>query len=115
MNHSSFRRLPSIERLLQSLEAAGDLGRHPRRLVVSCAREAVDRARRRLAASPAGSAATVESLVVETRALLAERAAPSLTRAINATGIVLHTNLGRAPLAEAARRAAAEAAGYAVL
>ena len=115
MNHSSFRRLPSIERLLQSLEASGDLGRHPRRLVVSCAREAVDRARRRLAASPGGSAATVESLVVETRALLAERAAPSLTRAINATGIVLHTNLGRAPLAEAARRAAAEAAGYAVL
>ena len=115
MNHSSFRRLPSIERLLQSLEASGDLGRHPRRLVVACAREAVDRARRRLSDAPGGSAATVESLADDTRALLAERAAPSLVRAINATGVVLHTNLGRAPLADAARRAVAEAAGYAVL
>jgi L-seryl-tRNA(Ser) seleniumtransferase len=113
--NSSFRRLPSIERLLQGLEAAGDLGRHPRRLVVACAREAVDRARRRLAAAPDSTAATVETLLVETRALLAERSTPSLGSAINATGIVLHTNLGRAPLPEAARRAAAEAAGYAVL
>jgi L-seryl-tRNA(Ser) seleniumtransferase len=115
VNHSSFRRLPSIERLLQSLEAAGDLGRHPRRLVVACAREAVDRARRRLVEIPGAGAATVEALLVDTRALLEERAAPSLTRAINATGIVLHTNLGRAPLADAARRAVADAAGYTVL
>jgi len=115
VNHSSFRRLPSIERLLQGLEAAGDLGRHPRRLVVACAREAVDRARRRLAAAPGSSVATVEALLVETRALLAERSAPSLARAVNATGIVLHTNLGRAPLPAAARRAVAEAEGYAVL
>ena len=115
MNHSSFRRLPSIERLLQRLEAAGDLARHPRRLVVACAREAVDRARRRLVETPGAGPASVETLVVETQALLAERAAPSLARAINATGVVLHTNLGRAPLAAAARRAVADAAGYAVL
>jgi L-seryl-tRNA(Ser) seleniumtransferase len=117
--HPSFRRLPSIERLLQRLEAGGDLSRHPRRLVVACAREAVERARRRLAAAaalpPAQDDVTVDSLVAETRALVAERAVPSLGRAINATGIVLHTNLGRAPLCEAARRAVEEAAGYAVL
>jgi L-seryl-tRNA(Ser) seleniumtransferase len=44
-----------------------------------------------------------------------ERSVPSLARAINATGIVVHTNLGRAPLSEAAQRAVVEAAGYAVL
>jgi L-seryl-tRNA(Ser) seleniumtransferase len=120
VTQSSFRRLPSIERLLQSLEAGGDLSRHPRRLVVACAREAVDRARRRLAdgggaASSAPGDVTVDGLLAETRALLAERAAPSLAGAVNATGIVLHTNLGRAPLAAAARHAAAAAAGYAVL
>ena len=36
-------------------------------------------------------------------------------RVVNATGIVLHTGIGRAPMAEAARRAMAEAAGYAVV
>ena len=115
MTHASFRRLPSIDRLLQSLEAGGDLGRHPRRLVVACAREAVDRARRHLAEGPGGGNWTVEALLADTRALLAERAVPSLGRAVNATGVVLHTNLGRAPLAESARRAVADAAGYAVL
>ncbi|WP_419941805.1 L-seryl-tRNA(Sec) selenium transferase [Candidatus Palauibacter sp.] len=43
---------------------------------------------------------------------LAARARPSLQSALNGTGVVLHTNLGRAPLAEEARRAQAEAAGY---
>lgn len=43
---------------------------------------------------------------------VARAEAPSLRRVINATGVVLHTNLGRAPLAAEARRAMAAAAGY---
>ena len=116
MESPSLRRLPSVERLLQHLDAGGVLGTHPRRLVVACAREAVEQARRRLREGRAASEeTTVEALLAATQALLAERAAPSLERAINATGIVIHTNLGRAPLSEAARRAVAAAAGYAVL
>ena len=45
------------------------------------------------------------------RSSVAEKT-PSLRRVINATGVVLHTNLGRAPLAESARRAMLDAAGY---
>ncbi len=116
VEHPSFRRLPSVERLLQRLEAAGALGRHPRRLVVACAREAVERARRRLLEGRTGpEEVSVEALLADTEALLRERSAPSLDRAVNATGIVVHTNLGRAPLCEAARRAVAAVAGYAVL
>jgi len=112
----SLRRLPSVERLLQRLEAVGTLGGHPRRLVVACAREAVEQARRRLQdGSGAPEDTSIDALLAATQALLAERTAPSLERAINATGIVIHTNLGRAPLSEAARRAASDAAGYAVL
>ena len=46
---------------------------------------------------------------------LAQRERPSLTRVINATGVVLHTNLGRAPLACEAVDALREAAGYSTL
>ncbi|MCD1286458.1 MULTISPECIES: L-seryl-tRNA(Sec) selenium transferase [unclassified Brevibacterium] len=43
---------------------------------------------------------------------LGSRSASSLTPVLNATGIIVHTNLGRAPLSEAAQRAVADAAGY---
>ncbi|HXX37478.1 MAG TPA: L-seryl-tRNA(Sec) selenium transferase [bacterium] len=112
----SFRRIPSVERLLQGLDASGVAGRHPRRLVVACVRDAVERARRRLAEGRASAdAISVDALVADARALLEERSAPSLDRAVNATGIIIHTNLGRAPLCGDARRAIAAASGYSVL
>lgn len=43
---------------------------------------------------------------------LSSRSASSLTPVLNATGIIVHTNLGRAPLSESARQAVADAAGY---
>lgn len=43
---------------------------------------------------------------------LAERRATSLTSVLNATGVVIHTNLGRAPLSQAAREALLDASGY---
>ncbi len=105
-----------MERLLQGLDASGAAAQHPRRLVVACVRDAVERARRRLADGrvPA-EAVSLDALLADARALLEERSAPSLDRAVNATGIVIHTNLGRAPLCQDARRAVAAASGYAVL
>src|SRR5262249_12667831 len=55
-------------------------------------------------------------LVTRAREVLAELERPSLRRVINATGVILHTNLGRAPLAASAREAVARAAeGYSTL
>ena len=57
-----------------------------------------------------------EALLESARGALARRFAPTLVRAINATGVLLHTNLGRAPLGAEAREAVAEASrGYATL
>ena len=61
----------------------------------------------------AGGETRPEALWETARDALARRFAPTLERAINATGVLLHTNLGRAPLPEAARSAMLEvAAGY---
>ncbi|HWR49739.1 MAG TPA: L-seryl-tRNA(Sec) selenium transferase [Bryobacteraceae bacterium] len=87
----SFRDLPSVDEVL------GSLGRlaasYPRGLIVSEVRRAIERARTEIRAGrePGDIQRSAE-------AALAELAAPSLRRVINATGVVLHTNLGRAPL-----------------
>ena len=61
----------------------------------------------------AGKAESGAIAAAEVAELAAELARPSLRRVINATGVVLHTNLGRAPLADAARAAIDEVArGY---
>jgi L-seryl-tRNA(Ser) seleniumtransferase len=115
MEHPALRQLPSVDRLLRRLEAGGILARYPRALVLACVRDTVDRARERLRQDTAPREIPVDDLLAEVEAQLARRARPSLDRAINATGIVLHTNLGRAPLSAAARSAVAASAGYAVL
>ncbi len=116
MEATPLRQLPSVERLLQGLDADGALAAYPRSLVVTCARDAIERARTGLREGRiAPGTVTIDGLIVEVRTTLVRRAAPSLVPAVNATGIILHTNLGRAPLCDAAREAAAAASGYAVL
>src|SRR5437899_1559635 len=104
------RQLPSIDALLAGPGVARLLAEHPRGLVVKAARETVDAARVNGGATPPdGWDAAVEAAV-------ARLAVPSLAPVINATGVVLHTNLGRAPLAGAAIAALTSVArGYAAL
>jgi L-seryl-tRNA(Ser) seleniumtransferase len=119
------RRLPSVERLAAALsEAEGDPlaspddlrgspapPRIPHHIGVAAAREELGRARAAIrGGAPAPDPAELAAAVADRAARLA---APSLRRVINATGVVLHTNLGRAPLPPAAvERVAAVAAGY---
>ena len=99
------RRLPAVDALLAEPEVAALIAAHPRGLVVRAVRDALEHARAQGGAAPAeGWAAAVGA---RTRRL----AAPSLTPVINATGVVLHTNLGRAPLAPAAIAAMSRVAG----
>ena len=102
------RTLPSVGALLERAPVRALLDAAPRALVVDAVRATVAQARE-TASQPADDAAWAEAIAGR----LAELARPSLRRVINATGVVLHTNLGRAPLAATAIDAvAAIAAGY---
>jgi L-seryl-tRNA(Ser) seleniumtransferase len=82
------RELPSVDQLLKRLDA--QVVGYPRSMVVAEVRRVLAEARENLRVSSG-----LEQIVV---ARLEALARPSLRRVINATGVVLHTNLGRAPL-----------------
>ena len=98
------RDLPSVDHLLREPAIAALLAAAPRTMVVAAVRDALDAARRRRAGPP-------DDWAGEVRERLALRTGRSLRPVLNATGVVLHTNLGRAPLAHAALEALEAAAG----
>jgi L-seryl-tRNA(Ser) seleniumtransferase len=102
------RELPSVDELLGRKELEILVERHGRTPVLAAARAALARAREDVTAGfPAGD------LVERTSTELEARLRPSLRRVLNATGVVVHTNLGRAPLADAALERVREVgAGY---
>ncbi len=108
------RLLPSVDQLLQSAEVRALEGRHGRSRVVAEARRLLEEARAVAARGDRGAVADeVAGLPRRLSEALEASLAPSLVRVVNATGVVVHTNLGRAPLpAEAARRVAEVASGY---
>ena len=111
--NDSRRRIPSVDSLLQSDAFAGLLDERPRSLVVQALRRVLDGLRRELAEGDMNAAPDVSELADRSRQALDAMDAPSLRRVINATGIPLHTNLGRAPLPSAVREALADvSAGY---
>lgn len=110
----TLRNLPPVDEVVRHLDHG-----LPHHLAVRSARAALDTLRTELlSVRPSEAPTRAELLAQATRLaehLAAQGRCPSLRRVLNATGVPLHTNLGRAPLAEAARRAMADAAGPANL
>jgi L-seryl-tRNA(Ser) seleniumtransferase len=102
------RGLPSVDALLRT-DGAGELiHHHGRPATVAALRTVLDEARAE------GEPRAAEALLTRAAALL--ETVPSLRPVLNATGVIVHTNLGRAPLAPAAiDRVGAVAAGYSTL
>lgn len=106
------RALPSVHALLEHEEVRALSAQAPQLAVTRAVRDAIAAARQDPARAPQGDAAWVADIAGRLGA--AER--PSLQPVLNGTGVVLHTNLGRAPLATAALDAIAEVArGFASL
>src|SRR5260221_1068145 len=109
-----YRNLPSVNQLLESPALMALIGDHAHERVVAAARAELDDIRDRLKQGESLDGATaLDALAGRVAQRLASEFQPKLQTVINATGIVLHTNLGRAPVAESAARAAFDAArGY---
>jgi L-seryl-tRNA(Ser) seleniumtransferase len=105
------RALPSVDQALQRDEIRRLVPAHGRKAVVLALRATLSELRR--SATAAGLDPALEGLGPRVAARLEQAARPSLRRVLNATGVVVHTNLGRAPLsAGAAARVAEVAASY---
>jgi len=104
------RALPKTDELLKRDDLAALAATCPRAVVVDAIRDAVEGAR---TAILGGDPTPVDDDVLAGRAarIVAERMRPSLRRVVNATGIIVHTNLGRSVLSDAALRAAIQVGG----
>lgn len=105
------RRLPSVDRLLAHPRLADAAGEQGRTLALEAARATLAQAREHIAAG--APTPGLDALAEDAAQRLAAATRGTLFPVINATGVIVHTNLGRAPLSAAARRAMdAVAAGY---
>jgi L-seryl-tRNA(Ser) seleniumtransferase len=111
------RELPAVDRLLREPAVEDALQRIPRRLVLSAVQETINLYRLEITAVKENPAAlekidpNPENLAARAVALAVKRASSSLKPVINATGVVIHTNLGRVPLAAEAVEALTAVAG----
>ena len=106
-----FRQLPAVGRVLEHTALVALRGVHSSEAITAAVRVELDRVRESLKAGEGAVDLDAIGSAVVRRLLDSE--SPMLRTVINATGIVLHTNLGRSPMAEVAAHAAYEAArGY---
>jgi L-seryl-tRNA(Ser) seleniumtransferase len=98
------RRIPSVDELLAAPQLAECAARVGRTLVVEVTRSVLDGLRAEISSHPGAPSPDLASTALAARvtSAIAELLEPSLRPVINATGVVLHTNLGRAPLPAAA-------------
>ncbi len=116
------RKIPSVDDLLKTSDFQELCQQHPRRLVVEKIRQVLDEVRQEILKDENIKAAERAGKIEETLKTtnlaekVREKLKPSLRKVINATGVAIHTNLGRAPLAKKAQDQIAEvASGYSTL
>jgi L-seryl-tRNA(Ser) seleniumtransferase len=102
---TTLRDLPSVEQILQTKTAAELIARFGRPLTLTAIRSTLDEARTRFKLDPKPALPSIDLILAQTESSLSAWTMPTLVPVINATGVILHTNLGRAPLSAATIRA----------
>ena len=97
--NGKLRELPAVHEVLERMPE--ECSRFPRALVAAEIRRVLEQARAEIRSGQNGGAPVETPIEARAAQALAELERPSLQRVINATGVVLHTNLGRAPLGHA--------------
>jgi L-seryl-tRNA(Ser) seleniumtransferase len=106
------RELPSLDRLLNHPRCEALLARYNREYFIQKCRDALDQSRTEIRQGKSiGGALKDEAIVARVEAQIALESQPGLGRVVNATGTILHTNLGRALLSQAAIDAVMTVAG----
>lgn len=111
------KRLPSVDELLRRPEIAALTEKYPRATVVDTVRKVLQERRKHLLETgfteeEVSRVLALETITGDVVSIVTTTGQPRLRRIINATGVVLHTNLGRAPLAEGALAAIERAGKY---
>src|SRR5258706_9399134 len=107
---SERRNLPSVEQLLHASRATQLIEKFGRPLTLDALRSTLDETRARFKSQPETALPSTEIILADSESRLRAWTRPTLLPVINATGVVLHTNLGRAPLSQATIKAMNEAA-----
>lgn len=110
MSTDALRRIPAAGAVLQLPAVADLVAAHGHGLVRHVLRQLLEE--QRIAARDGRNPLGLDAVATELAARVRRLALPGLRRAVNASGILLHTGLGRSPLADSAVAALASAAGY---
>ncbi|MBI3737480.1 MAG: L-seryl-tRNA(Sec) selenium transferase [Chloroflexi bacterium] len=102
--------IPSVEQLLQTKRAMDLIATYGRPLTLDALRSTLDETRARIKSGLQSVAPETDLILSHAESHLSAWTKPTLQPVINATGVILHTNLGRAPLSNAAIQAMIEAA-----
>ncbi|HSM23799.1 MAG TPA: L-seryl-tRNA(Sec) selenium transferase [Anaerolineaceae bacterium] len=95
---NEFRQLPSVEKLIQNPELSALIEDYGRSHVITAIRDSLSYFRFQIKKEQ--PVPTTQQIISYGKKLLTDRFSPTLTPVINATGVILHTNLGRAPLSK---------------
>lgn len=99
------KQIPKVDRMLEWPEISSLLKEHPRQEMLTAVRSILDRLRQEVRGGAVAALPGREGIVAMVKSELCRRSSSSLRPVINGTGVVVHTNLGRSPLADEALEA----------